>query len=114
MGKRDHIIVTVRDELRAGKYADGEQMPGVYELNQRFGVSTQTSVKAMQMLDAEGVLEARHGVGYFAVVTDAPVSALQHYEAAHLALTGAQDAIAVALSRLEAMKESLEREEAAQ
>ena len=43
----------------------GDRFDGVAEVCDRFDVSTATAVRSLGTLVTEGLLDARHGVGYF-------------------------------------------------
>lgn len=62
------IRSTIRAEIADSVYSPGERLPGVAELCARFDAGTATVVRAMRSLAAEGVLDARHGDGYYAAV----------------------------------------------
>ncbi|MCT1515289.1 GntR family transcriptional regulator [Dietzia cercidiphylli] len=64
-GKQLFVAQSMRDRLP--RYRPGQQLPGVAELCQEFGVSTATAVGAMGALISEGLVESRKGAsgGYF-------------------------------------------------
>jgi DNA-binding GntR family transcriptional regulator len=65
MPKYQRIASTVRAEIRSGTYRPGDRLPAETALLERFKVSLPTLRQAIGLLRAEGLLEARHGVGTF-------------------------------------------------
>jgi GntR family transcriptional regulator len=59
------IMNIVKKEIMFGRLKIGDQLPPVRELASRFGVNTNTVLKAFEKLHYEGLLEAEQGVGYF-------------------------------------------------
>jgi GntR family transcriptional regulator len=63
------LYIQVSDALRqlvqSGHYAPGERLPSEIELSQRLGISRPTLREAMRMLEEEGIIVRRHGVGTF-------------------------------------------------
>jgi GntR family transcriptional regulator len=55
----------LRDQIRCGELAVGDQFPTEREVSERFQVSRATANKAISTLVAEGILEFRKGVGTF-------------------------------------------------
>jgi GntR family transcriptional regulator len=55
----------LRAEIRAGRYAPGDQLPPERELRERFGVSTNTIRAAIVQLRAEGLVASHQGRGVF-------------------------------------------------
>lgn len=101
MGKKQRIMDTVRLEILNGVYEEGDRMPGVAELCDRFDVSTATAVYAMRALDAEGILEARHGDGYFAIASNAAYSVHDVAVRAAAALRDIRNSLDNVLSQLD-------------
>jgi GntR family transcriptional regulator len=60
------IIDQVRLATATGALAPGEAMPSVRSLAERLVINANTVVKAYAELVRDGVLESRHGVGFFA------------------------------------------------
>ncbi len=54
-----------RDLLRSGGYAPGDRLPSEVELAQRWGISRPTLREALRLLEEEGKIVRRHGVGTF-------------------------------------------------
>ncbi len=62
-----------RDLLRSGKYAPGDRLPSEVELAQRWGISRPTLREALRLLEEEGKIVRRHGVGTFVAGAEEPV-----------------------------------------
>ena len=62
----------VRRLMARGELNPGEKLPSARELAQVLGVNPNTVVHAYQMLEIEGMIETRRGLGTF-VRSDAPV-----------------------------------------
>jgi DNA-binding GntR family transcriptional regulator len=69
----DRIYHTIRDRICLLEYEPGAKL-GEEELAREFGVSRTPLRRALSRLEAEGLLESRHGVGTF--VTDATLDGL--------------------------------------
>jgi len=54
----------LKDEIGAGRYAVGAQMPTEVEMQQRFGVSRYCARAAFQALKDSGMVSARAGIGH--------------------------------------------------
>jgi GntR family transcriptional regulator len=63
------LYVQARDALRqlvrSGGYAPGARLPSEIELSERLGISRPTLREALHMLEEEGTILRRHGVGTF-------------------------------------------------
>jgi len=59
------VIDHVRGQVMAGRFAAGQQLEPVRELAGRLKVNPMTISKAYSLLEAEGLLERRRGVGLF-------------------------------------------------
>ncbi len=60
------IVEALRSSIAAGHYRNGARLPSEAELVRRFGVSRMTAVKAIQLLQQEGLLVRRVGSGTYA------------------------------------------------
>src|SRR5512142_2182255 len=58
--------------LRSGNYAPGDRLPSEIELSQQWGISRPTLREALRLLEEEGVILRKHGVGTF-VAAPGPV-----------------------------------------
>ncbi|GAA0487305.1 hypothetical protein Ade02nite_11360 [Paractinoplanes deccanensis] len=59
------IANAIRADIEARRLVEGDRLPTVRELAQRYGVPTGTVSKAVDVLRADGVLVARHGRGLY-------------------------------------------------
>jgi GntR family transcriptional regulator len=66
-----HVAAVLREEIAAGEYRRGDQLPTEEMLGQRFNVSRITVRGALDLLVAEGLLRRERGRGTF--ITEAPV-----------------------------------------
>ena len=64
------IAERLADEILAGKYAVDERIPGVRDYSGLLGVNVNTTVRAYDLLSAQGIIYTKRGMGYF-VGTDA-------------------------------------------
>ena len=60
------IIEQVRQQIMAGQLSEGEQLMSVRELAAQLRVNPMTVSKAYALLEVEGLVERRRGVGLFA------------------------------------------------
>ena len=60
------VYSMLHDLIKAGEIPPGTALPPTSELIERFGVSRITLTKAMDMLDAEGIIERHQGKGTYA------------------------------------------------
>ncbi|PGH49316.1 GntR family transcriptional regulator [Streptomyces sp. Ru87] len=70
--KYEEIAESLRSRIAAGEFAPGEMLPSGRDLAEQWSVSRATTVKAMDVLRNDGVVEARQGTGF--VVTETPVA----------------------------------------
>lgn len=63
--KYQRIASELRAQIRSGEYSPGSQLPAETALMERFNVTRPTLRQAIGLLRAEGLLEARHGIGTF-------------------------------------------------
>ena len=59
------VIEQIRRQIMAGQLAPGDQLMSVRELAGRLRVNPMTISKAYSLLEVEGLLERRRGVGLF-------------------------------------------------
>lgn len=64
------VADAVRRAIADGRYRPGTRLPTQLELSRSFGVSRITVVRALQVLDTEGWIERRQGVGTFVARRD--------------------------------------------
>lgn len=70
--KYEEIAESLRARIAKGEFAPGDTVPSTRDLSEQWSVSRATAIKAMDVLRADGVLEARQGTGF--VVTRTPVA----------------------------------------
>jgi GntR family transcriptional regulator len=59
------LIEQIRHQIMAGQIIEGQQLVSVRELATRLAVNPMTISKAYTLLEAEGLVERRRGVGLF-------------------------------------------------
>ena len=60
-----HIAEEIREEIADGQFVRGDVLPSQSDLAGRFGASVMTIRQALRVLENEGLVEFRHGVGSF-------------------------------------------------
>jgi GntR family transcriptional regulator len=55
----------LKNLIQVGGYAAGDRLPSEVELSQRLGISRPTLREALQLLEEDGTIVRRHGVGTF-------------------------------------------------
>jgi len=61
----ERVHVQLRTDIQAGVYKPGQKLPSERELERKYRVSRVTVNRAMAMLNAQGIVERKHGVGTF-------------------------------------------------
>src|SRR5258708_34614614 len=74
------LIQQVRQALRLGMVAEGDQLPTVKDVVGRLAINPNTVLKAYRELEYEGLVAARPGVGTFVTKTLADESLAAHGE----------------------------------
>jgi GntR family transcriptional regulator len=59
------VIDQVRHQIMAGRLKEGDQLTTVRDLSEELKVNPMTISKAYSLLEAEGLLERRRGIGLF-------------------------------------------------
>lgn len=59
------IAEALRADIAARRLVEGDRLPTVRELAQRYGVPTGTVARALDLLRAQGVIVSRHGKGLY-------------------------------------------------
>ncbi len=65
----DRLAGEIRTSINAGDYTIGERLPTIMEMARRFGVGHPTVREALKKLEANGVIEIRHGSGVYVTRT---------------------------------------------
>lgn len=63
--KYDRIAAELRGKIASGKLRAGEQLPVELDIARNYGVSLSTVRRALEVLQAEGLVEKQHGTGTF-------------------------------------------------
>ncbi|MGC9468677.1 MAG: GntR family transcriptional regulator [Anaerolineae bacterium] len=66
------VYSSLLERIRAGEFAPGDMLPSERQLTRDYGVSRITTIKAMDLLEREGLIEQQQGRGSF--VRDQPNS----------------------------------------
>lgn len=74
--RTDAILDAVRSRIASRALAPGDRLPSVRRFAATMGVSPSTIVEAYGRLEAEGVIRARRGSGFYVTGTDLPPLAL--------------------------------------
>lgn len=61
----DLVAGKLADQIIDGTYQDGYQLPAERDLTKQFGISRTTLREALKSLEEIGLIEARHGAGWF-------------------------------------------------
>ncbi|WP_430787097.1 GntR family transcriptional regulator [Actinoplanes sp. G11-F43] len=69
--KYEEIAESLRSRIAAGEFAPGDTLPSGRDLAEQWAVARATVVKAMDVLRADGVVEARQGTGF--IVAEAAI-----------------------------------------
>ncbi len=64
------VIEQIRRQIMTGQLAEGGQLPTVRDLAKRLKVNPMTVSKAYSLLEIEGLVERRRGVGLFVAKLD--------------------------------------------
>lgn len=65
------VANVLRKRIRKGQYLPGENLPTIRHLSAELGVSTNVVQRSLQLLEAEGVVCKKHGVGVEVAESDA-------------------------------------------
>jgi GntR family transcriptional regulator len=65
------VIDRIKDQTANGEWPPGTRLPSEFELAKMFGVSRATLREALRVLEEEGVVVRRHGIGTF--IADRPI-----------------------------------------
>lgn len=72
------IADAFRADILAGKYKEGEYLPSIRELAKDLKISVITTMKAYEQLQAEGLVTAVQGKGFYANPQDSELLKEQH------------------------------------
>lgn len=72
------IADSFKEEILAGKYKNGEYLPSIRGLAKDLKISVITTMKAYESLEAEGLVTAMQGKGYYVNAQDSEMLKEQH------------------------------------
>ena len=85
-----------RSDILAGKYKQGEYLPSIRELARDLRISVITTMKAYEQLEAEGLVTASQGKGFYVNAQDSEMLTEQHLRKVEDALVSAIEAAKIA------------------
>ena len=85
-----------RTDILAGKYKQGEYLPSIRELAKDLRISVITTMKAYEQLEAEGLVTASQGKGFYVNAQDSEMLREQHLRKVEDSLIAAIDAAKIA------------------
>lgn len=59
------IINQIKKEIILGRIKEGDKLPPTRELAKMLNININTVLKAYERLQFEGIIQAKHGIGYF-------------------------------------------------
>ena len=90
------IADAFRTDILAGKYKQGEFLPSIRELARDLRISVITTMKAYEQLEAEGLVTASQGKGFYVNAQDSEMLKEQHLRKVEDSLTSAIEAAKIA------------------
>ena len=90
------IADAFRTDILAGKYKQGEYLPSIRELARDLRISVITTMKAYEQLEAEGLVTASQGKGFYVNAQDSEMLKEQHLRKVEDALVSAIEAAKIA------------------
>ena len=85
-----------RTDILAGRYKQGDYLPSIRELAKDLRISVITTMKAYEQLEAEGLVTASQGKGFYVNAQDSEMLREQHLRKVEDSLTAAIDAAKIA------------------
>lgn len=85
-----------KSDILAGRYAQGEYLPSIRGLAKDLKISVITTMKAYEQLEAEGLVTAVQGKGFYVNAQDSEMLKEQHLRRVENALTEAIAAAQIA------------------
>ena len=85
-----------RTDILSGKYKQGEFLPSIRELARDLRISVITTMKAYEQLEAEGLVTASQGKGFYVNAQDSEMLKEQHLRKVEESLVGAIEAAKIA------------------
>ena len=90
------IADSFRTDILAGKYKQGEYLPSIRELAKDLRISVITTMKAYEQLEAEGLVTASQGKGFYVNAQDSEMLREQHLRKVEDSLVSAIEAAKIA------------------
>lgn len=90
------IYEQFKTDILAGRYEQGEYLPSIRGLAKELKISVITTMKAYEQLEAEGLVTAAQGKGFYVNAQDSEMLKEQHLRKVEEALTEAIDAAEIA------------------
>lgn len=90
------ISDSFRTDILAGKYKQGEYLPSIRELAKDLRISVITTMKAYEQLEAEGLVTASQGKGFYVNAQDSEMLREQHLRKVEDSLVSAIEAAKIA------------------
>ena len=90
------IADAFRTDILAGKYKQGEFLPSIRELARDLRISVITTMKAYEQLEAEGLVTASQGKGFYVNAQDSEMLREQHLRKVEDSLVSAIEAAKIA------------------
>ena len=102
------IADSFKSDILTGKFKQGEYLPSIRGLARDLKISVITTMKAYEMLEAEGLVTAAQGKGSYVNAQDSEMLKEQHLRKVETALTEAISAAKIAGISSEELKGMLE------
>ena len=102
------IADSFKSDILTGKFKQGEYLPSTRGLARDLKISVITTMKAYEMLEAEGLVTAAQGKGFYVNAQDSEMLKEQHLRKVETALTEAILAAKIAGISSEELKGMLE------
>lgn len=90
------IYEQFKTDILAGRYEQGAYLPSIRGLAKELKISVITTMKAYEQLEAEGLVTAAQGKGFYVNAQDSEMLKEQHLRKVEEALTEAIDAAEIA------------------
>ena len=102
------IADSFKSDILTGKFKQGEYLPSIRGLARDLKISVITTMKAYELLEAEGLVTAAQGKGFYVNAQDSEMLKEQHLRKVETALTEAILAAKIAGISSEELKGMLE------
>lgn len=102
------IAARFREDILAGKMANGEYLPSIRGLAKDLKISVITTLKAYEELEAEGLVTAVQGKGYYVNARDTEMLREQHLRKTEECLLAAIAAAEIAGMSDDELRETLD------